>query len=232
MAAKRQAPRIGTLTETSLHAALKQQYGRAGAQFETLVDGYVVDVVTADHLVEIQTGNFAGIKRKLAQLLAHHPIRLVYPIAQDTWIVRESAAGEPLGRRKSPKRGRLQDVFGELVYIPHLLGHPNLTLDVLLTQQEEVRRDDGQGSWRRRGWSIHDRRLLGVLATYSFGAPRDWLTLLPPALSEPFTNRELATAAAGRMRLAQKTTYTLTQCGLLAQVGKRGNAHLYRVTDV
>ncbi len=54
---------IGTLRETELHAALKDYYARAGDRLETEVDGYIVDVVRADELVEIQTHNFAATKR-------------------------------------------------------------------------------------------------------------------------------------------------------------------------
>ncbi|MCB8991067.1 MAG: hypothetical protein H6664_07020 [Ardenticatenaceae bacterium] len=199
-------------------------------QFEQPVDGSIIDIVRGDLLIEIQTGNFSAIKAKLAKLLPAHPIRLVYPIAQEKWIVRETAVGQPISRRKSPKRGQLHDVFAELVRIPHLLPHPNLTLELLLTQQEEIWRDDGKGSWRRKGWSIHDRRLLQVLHSATFTTPADLLTLLPTNLPSPFTNRELATAMHGRMRLAQQITYTLRQCHLLTITGKQGNAHMFQFT--
>ncbi len=230
------SPQIGTLAETSLHAALKVWYGRPGDQFEVNVDGYVVDLVRVMdgdkwRLIEIQTGNFAAMKRKLARLLPVYPVTVVYPIAQEKWIVRETAVGNSVSRRKSPKQGRLLDVFAELVHIAPLLPHPHLQLVVLLTQQEEVWRDDGQGSWRRRGWSIVDRRLLAVTAQERFTMPAALLALLPQTLAQPFTNRELAEAMNGQMRLAQKITYTLAHCDMLAQVGKQGNAHLYRIYD-
>lgn len=218
---------IGTLKEGSLHADLKAWYGRAPDQFEHPVDGYVVDIVRGERLIEIQTGNFTAIKQKLGRLLPHHPVHLLYPVVQEKWIVRETAVGHPLSRRKSPKRGQVVDVFNELVHIPHLLAHPHFSLGVLLTRQEEIWRDDGRGSWRRKRWSIADRRLLAVTEEVVFTQPADFLTLLPNDLPHPFTNKQLSQTLAIRPRLAQRLTYTLRHCAVLTAVGKDGNTWLY-----
>jgi hypothetical protein len=221
------SPHIGTLAEKSLHAALKEWLAQPGDQQEVRVDGFVIDIVRGDSLIEIQTRHLGAMKRKLARLLPHHPVHLIHPIAKAKWIVRQTADGQPIGRRKSPKRGRLIDVFAELVRIPHLLPHPNLTVTVLLTQQDEIWRDDGQGSWRRKKWSIHDHRLLEVVSQHTFETAVAWLALLPDDLPQPFTNRELAAALACRPNLAQKMTYTLRHADLITTVGKQGNAWLY-----
>ena len=78
---------IGILNEKPLHAALKEWYARPGDQFEVSIDGYVVDIVRDALLIEIQTGNFSSIKRKVHALAALHPLRLVFPIAREKWIV-------------------------------------------------------------------------------------------------------------------------------------------------
>ena len=160
---------IGTLNEKPLHAALKELYARPGDRTEVPVDGFVVDVVRDDVLFEIQTRTLSAIKGKLSALVRRHPVRLVYPIAQEKWIVRLAHDGESvLGRRKSPRRGSIELVFEELVSMPRLLLHPNFSLEVVLIQEEEVRYPDETLNWRRRGWAVHERRLLGVVAQRSF----------------------------------------------------------------
>lgn len=218
---------IGTLAEKSLHAGIKAWYGRAGDRFEVAVDGFVIDIVRGEQLIEIQTGNFGALKRKLPRLLENHALLLLYPVAAEKWIVRQTGTGAPTSRRKSPKRGQIVDVFRELVYIPHLLAHPNLTIGVLLTRQEEILRDDGRGSWRRKRWSIYDRRLLEVVQMETFANPVDFLRLLPEDLARPFTNKQLAAALGIRLNLAQRMTYTLSRCQILPQTGKQGNAYLF-----
>ena len=156
-------PGIGLLNEKPLHASLKQWYARPGDHFEVPVDGFVIDLVRDDLLIEIQTRNFFSIKSKLTKLTRSHQVRLIYPIVQEKWIVRSSADGRGSMRRKSPKRGRIEDLFWELVSIPQLLSNPNFSLEVLMIRQEEVRRYEKKRRWRRKGWVVEGRELLDVL---------------------------------------------------------------------
>jgi hypothetical protein len=59
---------IGVLNEKPLHAALKQWYAQPGDGLEVTVDGFVIDIVRGHQLIEIQTGHFAAIKKKLSTL--------------------------------------------------------------------------------------------------------------------------------------------------------------------
>jgi hypothetical protein len=221
------SPHIGTLGEKSLHAHLKKWYAQSGDLSEVVVDGFVIDLIRDELLVEIQTRNFSAMRRKLEQLLPNYRLRLIHPIAREKWIVRETDDGRFIQRRKSPKRGRVEEMFRELVRIPDLLAQPHLSLEVLFTQEEEVWRDDGKGSWRRKRWSISDRRLLAVVDRAVFIAPSDYLALLPTDLPRPFTNRELADMLGLRLNLTQKMTYTMRKAGFISVMGKRGNALLF-----
>src|SRR3954447_9536630 len=142
---------IGLLNEKPLHASLKQWYARPGDRFEVPVDGFVIDIVRDDLLIEIQTRNFSSIKSKLNKLARSHQVRLIYPIVQEKWIVRlqHYSCRAPI-RRRSPKRGQLEDLFWELVSIPQLLSNPNFSLEILLIKQEEVRRYEKKRKWRRK----------------------------------------------------------------------------------
>lgn len=171
---------VGARGEKSLHAALKHWYAQPGDQVEAMVDGYRVDIVRGDLLIEIQTRNFGALRDKLARLLVDHPVRLVYPVPVDKWVARLDADGAFLGRRRSPKRGRVEDVFAELIRLPTLLAHPHFSLQVLLIRAEEQRRNDGLGSWRRKGWSLYDHILLDVVEPVTWTAPEELLGLLPP----------------------------------------------------
>lgn len=220
-------PHIGGLNEKALHADLKEWYRQPGDELEVKVDGFFIDIVRGDLLIEIQTRNFSALKRKLLTLTEHHPVRLVYPVACEKWVVRQDAAGQKLGRRKSPKRATPLHLFIELVSFPELMAHPNFSLEVLSVQEEEVRRYDARRNWRRKGWGTHERRLLSVVAQQHFATPADCGALLPPTLTDPFTTSDLALALERPRWLAQKMAYCLHNMGFLAQVGKRRNAWLY-----
>jgi len=225
------APVINTWNEGPLHAALKAWYAQPGDALEVPVDGYIIDIVRGDVLIEIQTRGFTALKDKLAALTRTHPVRLVYPIAQEKWIVKLAEDGESaLSRRKSPKRGSIEQIFDELVRIPDMLAQPNFTLEVVFIHEEEVRRHDARRRWRRKGWVTHERRLIEVVAQRRFTSPEDVRALIPASLAEPFTTAELTAHIPGGLRRAYRMVYCLRAMGLLTATGKRGRATLYRQT--
>ncbi len=220
--------KFSTLNEKPLHEALKRWYALPGDIFEVPVDGSVADIVRGDLLIEIQTRNFSAIKRKLEKLLANHPVRLVYPIPREKWITKLADDGiSQLSRRRSPKRGTYEQVFYELVRLPELLNDPNFSMELLLIEEDEVRRYDGVLGWRRRGWVTEERRLLRVVDRRTLNSPSDMLDFIPVTLAEPFSANDLATAANINRRLAQKMVYCLREMGCLVPAGKKVNAILY-----
>jgi hypothetical protein len=220
---------IGLLNEKPLHASLKQWYARPGDRFEIEVGGYVIDIVRDDLLIEIQTGNFASIKSKLTNLVNSHQVRLIYPIVQEKWIIRSATddRGRAI-RRKSPKKGRLEDLFWEMVSIPQLLANRNFSLEVLMIKEEEARRYEAKRGWRRGGWVIEARRLLDVVDQRLLKEWADWRGFLPDGL-ESFTTRDLAKAMDTGRELAQKIAYCLRKGTVIELTGRRGRANLYRV---
>ena len=216
------------VTEQSLHNQLKDHYASEGGRVEATVEGYIVDVVKEGVLIEVQTGNFSAIKQKLLDLLGSHRVRLVHPVPLNKWIIRVDGRGGQASRRRSPKRGRVEEVFYELVHAPELIGRPGLELEVVMVDAEELWADDGRGSWRRRRWSIADRRLLAVRESRVFAEPRDYLGLVPEALRPGFTAGDLAQECGLSSGLAQKMVYSLKKAGLLEPAGRRGRSILYR----
>lgn len=228
---------IGLLQERSLHAALKKWYAQPGDEIEVPLEGFHIDLVRGDLLIEIQTRNFFAMKRKLHKLLENHRLHLVHPIAQEKWLVRVAADGETvLGRRRSPKRGVFEDIFDELVSIPTLLDHPNFSLEILLIHEEEIRRVRGakEKPAKRtrfpRDWDRHDHRLVQVIASRVIESAADLRAFLPDTLPPEFTNRDLSAALGNNYRRAQAMTYVMRNCGVLEMTGKRGRAILYQVT--
>lgn len=191
---------------------------------------FFVDIVHDDLLIEIQTGSFSSVRDKLRRLAKRQRVLLVYPIAREKYIVKLNAArDEVISRRRSPKKGRVTDLFDELVRMPTLIQHPNFSLEVVIVREEEIRCDDGEGSWRRKGVSILNQILTEVLRTERFERGEDFLALLPPDMDTPFTNREVAEGTGMRIRTARRMTYCLRKMGVIEKVGTRGRAYLFDV---
>ena len=223
---------IGTLNEKSLHAELKNYISKNGDQFEVEVDGYIIDIVRGHTLIEIQTGNFSSIKTKIIDLASRHPLRLVYPIPKEKWIVKfnpETQAQK--SRRKSPKKGQLAEIFNELVTFPEILHKKKFSLEVLMIQEEEMRHYVGKRRWRSRGWATLDRKLLKVLETHLFRGSDSLLQLIPECLPVKFTTKEIAKEMSVSPRLAQRMAYCFRKTGDFELVGKRGRSYLYRLNS-
>lgn len=221
---------IGTLSEKSLHASLKDWYAKPGDKIEEKVENYYIDILRGKHIIEIQTRTLAALKKKIAALADDYTIQIIHPIAKEKWIVRATKKGKEKSRRKSPKRGRIEDVFNELVNAPNLIQHKNVSLKVVFIQMEEIWVDDGKGSWRRKKWSIGDRRLVKVLDEVEFKSPSDFLSLLPKSLPKQFTNKALAEQLKITTRAVGRMTYAMRKMGILEVVGKEGQAYLLEIS--
>jgi hypothetical protein len=220
------------MSKTSLHTSLINWYAHPGDVIEARVDGYIIDVVRADELIEIQTRNFNKIKHKLGRLLENHTIRLVYPIAAEKWIIRENN-NDPteLIKRKSPKHGRVEEIFNELIYIPELIKQPNFLIEVVIIKEQQKWERDGGGSWRRRGWSIADRVLVEIQNQYIFKSELDFIDLLPKSLPDPFTTRQISELSKISRKTAQKMVYCLRRMGGIKPVALPGKEKWYSIDE-
>jgi hypothetical protein len=219
---------IGVLREGPLHAAIKAMLAGPGDRFEVPIDGFVIDLVRADgELVEVQTGGFAALGRKLDALLDTHRCRIVYPVAAERRIVRVDRDGEITSVRRSPRRAGVVEVFDKFVAFPSLLTHPHLTVEVLLLREDHVRgrRPERVG---RRTRDPGERRLIDVLDRVEFGGPDDVVRMLPALPSDPFSTRELAALLGCNVLLAQRTAYCLRMMGIIEAAGKRGRTPLHQ----
>ena len=96
-------------------------------------------------------------------------------------------------------------------------------LEVLLIKEEEIRCNDGKGSWRRKGISIKDRKLLEVIEKVEFKNKEDFLVFLPDSLPENFTNKNLAKVLEISINKARKITYCFRKMKIIKEVGKIRN---------
>lgn len=216
------------MNEFSLHSEIKKVYSLPGDRFEVKLDNYIVDLLRENLIIEVQTKNFSALKDKLQVLTEKHQVRLVYPLPEKKWITHVTKDQIVLNTRKSPKKGKLTDLFRELVMIPQMIGVENFSLEVLFIDEEEVRCDDGKGSWRRRGVSIVERKLLKVNNRILFQTKADYLKILPEGLSEVFTNRELAKLAKISVRTARQITYCLRKSSLIRLAVKKGREMVFQ----
>lgn len=215
--------------ETTLHRQLKAIYCGDPAQQEVTLGGYRIDAVNAHGLVEIQQAGLGALRTKVQALLKSHPVTVVKPlVARRTLIKRRRRGGPVQSQRTSPKRETFFHLFEDFVHFVRLFPQPGLSLDVLLTEQEEHRIITGQRRRRDKGYRVEDRRLLRVVGQRTLRDREDLKLLLPETLPEPFTTEDIARQAAVPRWLAQKAAYCLRVTETAVVTGKCGNTLLYR----
>lgn len=220
---------IGKLNESSLHNSLKYHYSSNPENHERKVMDYIVDILTDNEIIEIQTANLGSIRKKLSNLVKRSEVRLVYPLPVIKYIVKFNNQGKEISRRKSPKTNTLFHSFRELLRVPHLLNHPNFKLEVLFTEEEEHWIDDGKGSWRRKGWSRVNRKLLAIQSSVLLAEKTDFLDVFPEELPDKFTTSDIHANLNIPKHQAQQLCYTYRKAGFIEQIGKQGRSHLYQV---
>lgn len=194
-----------------------------GDEFEVDLDGFVIDIRRGDLLIEVQTGSFGAMGRKLDRLLASYRILLVHPIATATYL--HKPGSRP---RRSPKGGDLWSVLDELVSIPTLLDHPNLELDVLLVTVDKFQEPDPKARRGRGGWRTTDKRLRDVGERHRFRTTDDLVSLMPDGLPEQFTTADIANAAGVGRDAAQKLAYCLRALERIDLVSRTKAGYVYR----
>lgn len=223
---------IGTLREKSLHAVLKHWLEPDAARHEVAMDGYVADIFDGQRITEIQTGSLKALCPKLEALLAAWPVTVVHPVVHRKsliWV--DPADGTASTPHKSPKTGGAWDCLPELYAAMPLLGHPRLTIRVLLLDMDEMRLRDGWDREGKRGSHRIDRLPTAVVGETVLRGPGDLIQLLPPGLPEPFTSRDFGRAAHMHGRRLTAAISLLYKYDIIQRVGKSGNAYLYALAE-
>lgn len=215
-------PGIGRLNESSLHRSLKAHVAEPGDEFEVEVDGFVIDIVRGNRLIEIQTSGLASMAGKLRRLLSAHDVLVVVPLAEVRHL---EQSGRPT--RRSPVSAGRWNIFDHLVGLPALVDHPRLQLLSLIVEETEVRSGTEMVRRGRRGRTL-DRRLDAVLEEHEITSTSDLARVLPDDLAEPFTTADLAVRTGLKRPLAQRACYVLRHGGAIEPVGRDRNGISYR----
>lgn len=220
---------IGTLSEKTVHAVLKNFYEPDPSHQEIPVGNFVADILRDNEIIEIQTRNMNVMRRKLEYFLDIYPVTIVYPIVHHKWLCWiDEESGEITKKRKSPKTGTPYDAFYELYKIKPYLNHPNLQLCIPLIDVEEYRLLNGWSKDRKKGSTRYDRIPKALVDEYFLGSPREYSCMLPETLQEEFSVKDYAKATKLAPRYAQNAIQVMKHIGVIEQVGTEGRAYIYR----
>jgi ribosomal protein S25 len=220
---------IGTYKESSLHNALKFRYAGNSGKHEVTIDSYICDAVRENgEIVEVQTGSFAPLKDKVINLALYNKVRIVHPIIITKTIELYDEENILIRKRKSPRKGKPWDLFKALLYAPELSITKNIIIEIVPIDLTEIRKDDGKGSWRRKGASVIDKIITASHESIILKTKKDYQFFVPFTKDELFTSADLAKKTKISPALAGKTLYTLMKIGFISRVEKKGRSWIYK----
>ena len=165
-------------------------------------------------------------------LLKDHSVVVVKPIVVQKLLVKRASKDGPItGRRVSPKRGTLLDLFDDLVHFTGVFPHRRLTLEVPLVDIEEWRYP-GHGRrrrWRRDDYQVEDQKLVAVHATYRFQTAADLARLVERPMPRPFHTGHLAESLRVQSLVGPADCLLLPPDGSRARGGQTGEHPALRV---
>ncbi len=225
---------IGTLGERTLHSELKKMLAPDESTHEIRVGRYVADIFDGTRIIEIQTRAFNKLRGKLSYFINEKnlPVTVVFPVAYTkylNWV--DPLSAEVRSRRKSPKKGKVYDIFPELYKITPLLSLPKLSIQIIFADIEEFRLADGWSSDGKKG-STRIERLPTAFhdeLTLTISQPEDYLALVPFDLPEHFTLKDFAAASSLSYNKSSCALNVLCQVGVCEKIGKIGRSNLYSV---
>jgi len=222
------APKIGTFNESSLHRTLKFTYAGRGGKTEVKTGEYVADGINKyGEYIEVQTGSFAPLPKKIKEFVKYGKVRIIHPIALSKKIEVYGTDGKLLYRRKSPVKGSKWNIFDALIHAPQLPLTRGVTIEIVMVDITDKRIKDGKGSWRRKGISLHDRELISRYESTLFKKPADYLQFIPFKKNEEFTSSLLSEQAGVDKWTARKALYVLTKLKVVKRNGKQGRSWIY-----
>lgn len=224
----RQRLGIGTLSEKTVHAILKNYYEPDEDRQEIPIENFVADIYADGEIIEIQTRQFNKMREKLKCFLPLYPVTIVYPIPREKWIIWiDEESGELSQRRKSPVKGNPYYVFPELYKIKSFLKDSNLRLKLVLLDVEEYKLLNGWSRDKKKGSTRYDRIPMELVEEVEINCLEDYMQFVPYELEDEFTSKEFAKAAHISVSLAQNVLNILYHVGTVTRIGKKGNQYLY-----
>ncbi len=229
---ERQRFGIGTLSEKTLHAILKNYYEPDVDRQEIPIDRYVADIFTGEEIIEIQTAQLNRMRDKLDVFLPLYPVTIVYPIARAKWIYWvDPETGDVSEGRKSPKKGNEYNAFAELYKIKQYLKDSNLKFKLVMIDMEEYKLLNGWGEQKKNNASKYDRIPKQICKEITIERKEDYMQFIPYDLAENFTSKAFGKAPKIPQRLATVVLNILDYMEVVERVGREKNAYVYRVKE-
>lgn len=221
---------IGTLSEKSVHAMLKDYLEPDKSKHEVKIGKYIADICNENGIIEIQTKQFKNLVNKLDFYTCNCiNTKVVYPLIRTkyiNWI--DSDSLDVVDIRKSSHTGVIQDVFKELYWIYKYIENSSIELDIILVDANEYKILDGRGSNKKIKATKVDKVPTKVVDVVTFKSISDFSKFIPDTIDDVWTTKDFLKQTKCNKRWLGSGIKILRETGAIELVGKEGNSYLYK----
>jgi len=226
---------IGTLSEKTVHAVVKNYYEPDEDHQEIPIEGKCADIFTSEEkIIEIQTRAFNRLKPKLDVFLKEYDVTVVLPLPdkkQLIWV--DPDTGELCKPSAARKTGSRYKSFIELYAIRDYLSNPNLHIRLLMMDMIEYKLLSGRSRDRKKyGAERFDRIPTNLTEEIVLDVPEDYMQFVPEGLPEEFTAKEFGKTVGANDRLTGFIIGVLKKQGIIEKTGQKGRSYLYRIKEI
>jgi hypothetical protein len=225
---------VGTLSEHRLHSAIKY-YVQPDMEFhEVRVNGFICDAVREDgEVLEIQTGSFYPLRKKLERLLPSRPVTVIYPVVTEKRLLVTYEESGECSIRKSPKKATIYNAFAELYRIRDFLSNENFHFRIISVTCDDHRLYLGTKEAKKPFQKpVKTERIpVSLVGDVSFRSMKELRSVLPSDLPENFDSKILSDMAKIPADLARITLRVITELGITEQVCVVNKRKVYRFRD-
>ena len=194
--------------------------------------GFIADIFRDGEIIEIQTGSFYPMKKKIEFYLekTNYRITVVHPLAAKKWVSWiDTESGAVSKRRISPKRCVASDVLPELFWLSSYLSNNRLSFKLLFLEVDEYRLLDGWGNAGKRGSNRYKLVPLELIDELDFHAPDFAKILMPQGVGEKFISKDFSSHSKLKGRKLSYSLKLLCEHGVIERGEKIGRSYVYRI---
>ena len=224
---------IGTYSESTLHAVLKNYYEPDSSRHELRMGKYVADIVGQEGIIEIQTHQLFRLKKKIRDFLSVSRVSVVFPVIKEKYVIwTDTDTGEIIEKRKSPKHENIFTAMSELYSLHEFIQNPDFRFIVPIISAEDYkyfkRNKYGKKTEIRRfnciPVDLHEEKI--------FVCSEDYKKLIPEKLSEVFTSADFARETNVSKDVAASTLRLLYNIGAVTRIERDRNGWKYTETNL
>jgi len=179
-------------------------------------------------IIEIQTKNFASLRKKLTYLLNEKKdVTIVYPILRNKKIIWLNSENERDFNRISPRHKDIFSAFKELYKIKPFLENPHLHLHFVYIDVIEFKNLNGYDLTRKKHASIHDCFPINIIDEEEYFNISDFWTLFE-GVDASFTVKSLSKMKKANVNDVRIALNILNHYHVVQRIGKNGREFLYK----